>query len=89
MPRTVQEVLAHADELAARFEAFDPADAQERELDAGSSLANAVILHSHAERLLLEHIAKARREHMSWNAIGEILGTSGEAARQRYGKLVA
>jgi hypothetical protein len=30
MPRTIQEILDHADELAQEFEVFDPADGTER-----------------------------------------------------------
>jgi len=33
-------------------------------------------------------VVEAREHHVSWAAIGEQLGTSGEAARQRYGELV-
>ena len=47
MPRSLEEILAHADELA-----------------------------------------DARGHHISWAAIGSLLGTTGEAARQRYGDLV-
>ena len=34
MPRTVDEILQHADELAARFESYEPNPADE--LDAGA-----------------------------------------------------
>ena len=70
MPRTVDEILAHADELAARFESYDPVEAQ-------------------AERHVLDAIRGARDAGMSWAAIGNMVGTSGEAARQRYQPLVA
>jgi hypothetical protein len=41
-----------------------------------------------ADRALLEAVVDARQHHVSWAAIGKLLGTSGEAARQRYGDLV-
>jgi hypothetical protein len=41
-----------------------------------------------ADRALLEAVVDARQHHVSWAAIGSLLGTSGEAARQRYGDLV-
>jgi hypothetical protein len=34
MPRTVQEILDHADELAARFEDYEPNPGDERDLEA-------------------------------------------------------
>lgn len=33
MPRTIQEILDHADELANRFEAYEPSDGDERPLE--------------------------------------------------------
>jgi hypothetical protein len=36
------------------------------------------------ERELVEAVRQAREEGASWSKIGEHLGTSGEAARQRY-----
>jgi len=41
------------------------------------------------ERELAEVVASARRSGISWAKIGEQIGTSGEAARQRYGNKVA
>lgn len=89
MPRTVEEILAHADELAARFESYEPNP--EDELDAGavSLLRAAVAERSEAERHLLEAVRAARESGMPWSAIGSLVGTTGEAARQRYGKMVA
>ncbi|MGV1009455.1 MAG: hypothetical protein ACOYBY_12700 [Dermatophilaceae bacterium] len=37
------------------------------------------------ERHLLKAVRQARDSGMSWAAIGLLVGTSGEAARQRYG----
>jgi len=41
-----------------------------------------------ADRAVLEAVVDARQHHVSCAAIGSLLGTSGEAARQRYGDLV-
>ena len=43
---------------------------------------------SDAERHVLEAIRAARVAGMPWSAIGLFVGTSGEAARQRYGHKV-
>ena len=89
MPRTVEEILAHADELAARFEDYKPNPADEVDAGAVAMLRAAVAERSEAERHLLEVVRQARKLGMSWAAIGTLVGTSGEAARQRYASRVA
>ncbi|WP_420110508.1 hypothetical protein [Pseudactinotalea sp.] len=89
MPRTVDEILAHADELAARFEEYDPQLGDELDPRAVNLLREAVTERSTAERHLVEAVRFARAAGMSWAAIGHLVGTSGEAARQRYASRVA
>ena len=87
MPRTAQEILDHADELAARFEAHEASDdvhdATELRLVREAFLARA-----DAERALGDAVVRARHSGHSWASIGAMVGTSGEAARQRYGQSV-
>jgi hypothetical protein len=86
VPRTVEEILAHADDLARRFE--------EGNLGAGHIVSGASLREvrkafeakARAERELADAVTVARAEGHSWSAIGGMLGTSGEAARQRYGQ---
>lgn len=89
MPRSVDEILQHADELAARFEDYEPSEADE--LDAGvvAALRGAVQERSDAERHMIDAIRIARESGMSWSTIGLFVGTTGEAARQRYSDKVA
>ena len=89
MPRTVDEILAHADELAARFEQYEPNEHDEVDVAAVSALRAAVQERSAAERHIVEAVRLARAAGLSWSAIGRMVGTSGEAARQRYAKKVA
>ena len=89
MPRTVDEILAHADELAARFEDYEPNPADEVDAGAVALLRAAVAERSEAERHLLDAVTQARKAGMSWAAIGTLVGTSGEAVRQRYASKVA
>ena len=86
MPRTAQEILDHADELAARFEQAEPADV--RDATALRAVREAVLARAEAERDLGDAVVRARHEGHSWAAIGAMVGTSGEAARQRYGQAV-
>jgi hypothetical protein len=89
MPRSVEEILQHADELAERFENYEPNQADELDAGAVTLLRAAVQERSQAERHLIDAIRAARDSGMSWSAIGTLVGTSGEAARQRYSGKVA
>jgi hypothetical protein len=84
MPRSLQEILDHADELAARFEA-DDAPGTVQDVDALRRVRDAATARAAAERELTESVTAARAAGCSWAAIAVFLGTSGEAARQRYG----
>ncbi|MGI8938046.1 MAG: hypothetical protein ACR2JF_07520 [Iamia sp.] len=85
MPRPIQAILDHADELAKRFEDYQPAEADERDPEPLEQLRDAVLARSDAERSIRGAVNAARAGGLSWAAIGSMLGTSGEAARQRYG----
>ena len=89
MPRSVEEILQHADDLAARFEDYEQSDADELNSEAVSTLRGAVQERSDAERHMIDAIRLARESGMSWSAIGLFVGTTGEAARQRYSDKVA
>lgn len=88
MPRTAQEILDHADELALRFEQFDPDAATSREASALHAVRLAFLARADAERRLGDAVAAARDQGHSWSSIGAMVATSGEAARQRYGQHV-
>jgi len=83
MPRSIQEILDHADQLAERFENFDPDDAVEIPVEE-YLLRRAVIARARSEQQLLDAVAKARSAGVSWQKIGTLLGTSAQAAQQRY-----
>ena len=85
MPRSVQEILDHADELAKRFEDYEPSPTDERDPEVLAELRRAVLSRSDAERSIKDAIKHARERGYSWALIGSLIGTSGEAARQRYG----
>jgi uncharacterized protein with PIN domain len=84
MPRSIQEILDHADELAKRFEDFDPEHAEEVS-PVEYLLQRAVIERARSEQHIIDAVICARGAGMSWQAIGALLGTSAQAAQQRYG----
>lgn len=86
MPRSLQDILDHADELADRFEAFSPDDGDERDPVVLKRLAEAVRARADVERQLAAAVGTARAAGYSWAAIAGLLGLSAEGARQRYGQ---
>jgi hypothetical protein len=85
MPRSAEEILSHADELARQFEDYEPAGGDVRDAEALRYVATAFARVAASQRDLAAAVHTARAEGHSWAAIGAMLGTSGEAARQRYG----
>ncbi|EHM94278.1 hypothetical protein HMPREF0975_01578 [Actinomyces sp. oral taxon 849 str. F0330] len=83
--RSIADIAARADEFADAFENYDPRPGDE---DAPLPPIMAVKLaawrRDTAERELAEAVHAAREQQLSWREVGEAIGTSGEAARQRY-----
>lgn len=87
MPRSIQEILDHGDELARRFEEYDPKAGDERVVEE-YLLERATIDRARSERQIVDAVVAARGKGLSWQRIGDILGTSAQAAQQRYGAAV-
>lgn len=87
MPRSIQEILDHADELAERFENYEPADGDERPVEE-YMLERAALDRARSERQVIDAVIAARAAGASWQKIGSLLGTSAQAAQQRYGSVV-
>jgi FAD/FMN-containing dehydrogenase len=85
MPRSLQEILDHAEELARQFEQYEP-DHGGRDAAPLRAIRAAVIARSETEREIAAAVQVARKAGHTWASIGAMLGTSGEAARQRYGE---
>ncbi len=85
MKRSLDELRARANELAATFEDYEPTA---QDLNAPMPPVMAVRLAAWrrdcAERDLADAVTQARTQQVSWRELGEAIGTSGEAARQRY-----
>ncbi|CAN5530222.1 hypothetical protein BH20ACT2_BH20ACT2_22290 [soil metagenome] len=85
MPRNVQTIIDHADELAARFESAEPSALTDIGHAAVFDLRDAVVDRGRAEARILAAVTRARAEGVSWAVLASVLGTSREAVRQRYG----
>lgn len=87
MPRSLQEILDHADEMARQLEAYDPAEGDRRPVEE-YLLRRAAVARARGERQILEAVVAARAAGVTWMRIGRLLGTSAQAAQQRYGAVV-
>jgi hypothetical protein len=87
MPRSIQEILDHADELARRFEEYEPSEADERPVEE-YLLQRAAVARARSERQIVDAVVAARSAGIPWARIGDLLGTSAQAAQQRYGAAV-
>jgi len=88
VPRSLEEIIDVSEDLADAFEAYEPRSENEGKASALVKLRMAAAERVRAEREILSAVAAARRESVTWSAIGSLLGTSGEAARQRYSRLI-
>ena len=84
MPRTAQEIIEQADHLADLFERHEPGEGSLVDATELAAVRRAFLARAEAERALHDAVQAARHAGHSWSAIGAMLGTSGEAARQRY-----
>ncbi|MDQ3501347.1 MAG: hypothetical protein M3488_10350 [Actinomycetota bacterium] len=87
MPRSIQEILEQAEELARRFEEFDTRLEDERSVEE-YLLRRAALSRLRSERQTADAVIAERAAGISWRKIGEILGTSAQAAQQRYREVV-
>lgn len=83
--RSLTELIASADKIADAFESYEP---KPEDFDAPLPPLLAVELaafrRAQAEKELAAASRIARAAHLSWRELGEAIGTSGEAVRQRY-----
>lgn len=86
MPRTINEIISQAEELATRFEDHEPDAEAIKEARVLRELRHAFVVRADAEQRVTDAVRRARADGHSWASIGAMVGTSGEAARQRYGQ---
>ncbi len=84
MPRSLEAILEQADELAARFENHEPRSDNVADATALRMVRKAFQERVAAGRRLADAVATTRADGHSWAMIGNMVGTSGEAARQKY-----
>ncbi len=87
MPRSIQEILEHADEIAQVFEDFDPSQATEVPVEE-YLLQRAARARAASEQQVIDAVTRARAAGIPWRRIGALLGTSAQAAQKRYASVV-
>lgn len=88
MPKSSEWIMAHSEELANMFEEWEPWGEDDHAKSPLVALFLAAIDRAEAEKSLVEAITAARRARIAWATVGKATGTTGEAARQRYDRLV-
>lgn len=84
--RSIEDIRARAEEFADAFENYDPKLGDEDlPLTPMMAVKLAAWRRDSAERQLADAVRTAPEHRLSWREGGEAIGTSGEAARQRYG----
>ena len=86
MPKSSQQMIDHIELLAKRFEEYEPKPEHRRDPQLYRKLEAAVRARAESEQAIVNAVAAMRADGDSWATIGWILGTSGQAAQQRYGK---
>jgi hypothetical protein len=86
VPKSSQNLIDDLELLAKRFEEYEPRPEDKRDPQLYRNLEAAVRARSEAEQAIVAAVAAMRADGDSWATIGWILGTSGQAAQQRYGK---
>lgn len=81
----MHDILDHADELAKRFEDYEPSPDDEVAV-AEHLLRRAALARARSERQIRDAVEAARRAGISWKRIGAELGITAQAAQQRYGE---
>ncbi len=87
MPRSIQEILDQADKLAEKFENYEPNPDDERPV-VEYMLERAALARARSERQVADAVIAARSAGASWQKVGSLLGTSAQAAQQRYSTVV-
>lgn len=85
MPRNAKTIIDHADELAAAFEVAEPKPLADDQHAAVFDLRDAVVERGRAEAQVQAAVTRARATGVSWAVLATVLGTSRQAAQQRYG----
>ena len=81
MPRSIQEILDHAEEIARRFEDYQPTEGDERPVEE-YLLHRAAMARALSERQIVEAVMAARHA-----GIDESVLEPGEAPKDRIGDL--
>ncbi len=66
---------------------IEPGDGDERPVEE-YMLERAALGRARSERQVIDAVIAARAAGASWQRIGKLLGTSAQAAQQRYGSVV-
>ena len=85
--RSVEDIISDAEALADRFEQWEPSSTGAVDGAPIKAVHDAFQHAAAAQAELADAVVAARTAGFSWAYIGSVMGTSGEAARKRYGRV--
>ncbi len=90
MPRTREQLQQAAEDAERWLDSLDPAAISSPDADASwlRRIGDAVRAVAHSQVELADAVAAARTHGHTWNQIAAMLGTSRQAAQERFGELV-
>ncbi len=88
MPRSSQQLIdeLELEVLVKRFEDYEPREEDRRDPQLFRDLEAAVRARAEAEVAIVAAVGAMKADGDTWATIGRLLGTSGQAAQQRYGR---
>lgn len=84
MTKSYEDIIKHGDELAERFKNYEPKVGADERVGPLARLQLAAQRRAVVEREVATAVRDAKDIGLSWETVGQALGTTGEAARQRY-----
>lgn len=90
VPRTREQLQHAADEAERWLDSFDPAALSSPDADASAlrRISAAVRAEATSQAELADAVTAARKHGHTWSQIATMLGTSRQAAQERYGEVV-
>ena len=86
-PELLDELRRRIEVLKATDWLFEPEPDDEPSLEE-HAIQRGALARARSERQIIDAITAARTNNIPWSRIGQLLGTSAQAAQQRYGNII-
>jgi hypothetical protein len=83
MPKSMEELIQHADDISEMFENWDSSKSTILSKEE-TAILRAVYQRCFQEKKIADAVQNARAKNISWKDIGFVLGTSAQSAHRKY-----